>query len=803
MSDLYNTMVSTCRSLGVIPPDSMPPLGKWSRFDLYGDPHGKDDGRVKLFLDGEGGIVCNWKTGEQQTFFVSGIEKLSPEQIAERQKAREASRLDAEAEPQQEREKTAAEAERIWSTCVTATADHPYLLKKGVPADGLRLYNGDLSIGEMACDGALVVPLRDANRKLWSLSFIDTDGEKRFLPGRKQSGIYAAFGPKHSGGIYLAEGVATAKSISMAMNAPCVAAMDAGSLPAVAKAIREKFPEVDLVICADNDANRKGLEKASEAARMVNAQVTMPDSVGWDFNDLHQQNGIESIRQFIKQSSEPKHSITVWHDPLPLPKLPAVPEFPLEILPDAMQAWASDSADRAKYRPDFFAVAAMTALGSVIGRKIGIRMKSQDDWTEYANVWGCIVGDPSAMKSPAQREALSPFKLLQVNADQMHQEAMQQYEAAQESHKIRHQAKKKAATDALAKDAKAEVDLSCGDEPEKPVRHTYWTSDANDASLSEILVTNQNGVLIERDELSALLSNLEDERQATMRGLLLSGWSGGEGYRSDRIMRGITSIPKYALSVFGGIQPGPLMRYIRSAFTGERADGLLQRLQLIVWPDQLPFEYVDRWPDKNAKEGARTLFERVDSFDAETIGSHDSFRNDSPFLRFAPDAQEMFAEWYLQFMQFQRGDDSTSKPSPLLSHFGKYPGLVGKVALIIHIADDGHGSLVSKRTLTKALAWIQYLTPHAERVYHATHSPETGAAELLLARIKRHVLPEKFKPWEITRNGWHGLTDREAVKKACRLLHEYGWLIELDPGGPGGVGRPADPVYAVSPVVGR
>lgn len=80
------------------------------------------------------------------------------------------------------------------------------------------------------------------------------------------------------------------------------------------------------------------------------------------------------------------------------------------------------------------------------------------------------------------------------------------------------------------------------------------------------------------------------------------------------------------------------------------------------------------------------------------------------------------------------------------------------------------------------------ITPHAKRVYHAVEHPETGAAELLLARLRRGELPARFKSWEVSRKCWHGLTDREAVKKACRLLFEYGWLIELESGGGQGVG---------------
>lgn len=110
-----------------------------------------------------------------------------------------------------------------------------------------------------------------------------------------------------------------------------------------------------------------------------------------------------------------------WPAPMPLPKLPAVPDFPLDLLPDDLVKWIGDAADRARFQPDFAAAASMVALGSVIGRKLGIRLKQRDDWTEYANVWGALIGPPSALKSPAMREAMRPFKALQSTADAAHQ----------------------------------------------------------------------------------------------------------------------------------------------------------------------------------------------------------------------------------------------------------------------------------------------------------------------------------------------------------------------------------------------
>ncbi|MBS0456760.1 MAG: DUF3987 domain-containing protein [Proteobacteria bacterium] len=486
-------------------------------------------------------------------------------------------------------------------------------------------------------------------------------------------------------------------------------------------------------------------------------------------------------------------------EPMPLPKLPDVPEFPLEVLPNAMQRWIGDAAARAQFSPDLAAAAAVAALGSVLGRKLGIRLKTHDDWTEHANIWGAIVGPPSALKSPAMREGERALKALQMAADKKFAKEQAAYEAELEKFKLRKEAKKKAAAKALTKDRDAAIDLGNEDEPEAPIPRCYWTSNVNEASLGVLLKQNPDGLLIERDELSALLVSLEDDTRADLRGLLLSGWSGKEGYRFDRIGRGIILLEKFAVSMLGAIQPGPLARYVRSAYSGERADGLLQRFQLLVWPDPAEFAYVDRYPDKGARDAMNDLFQRVDTLVARDYGAHDKFGDDPRFVRLTPAAQNRFTDWYSRFMQSTRKAESEgSIAPPLAAHLGKYPGLLGKLALILHVADDAAGTQVSERTLVKALAWLDYLKPHAERIYHAVGHPETGAAELLLARLKKGELPPTFKAWQISRKGWHGLGDTNTVKRACRLLFEYAWLIELDAGGATG-GRPADPTYTVSP----
>ena len=70
-------------------------------------------------------------------------------------------------------------------------------------------------------------------------------------------------------------------------------------------------------------------------------------------------------------------------------------------------------------------------------------------------------------------------------------------------------------------------------------------------------------------------------------------------------------------------------------------------------------------------------------------------------------------------------------------------------------------------------------------------------------RIRAGDLPPKpFSARDIYRKQWHGLADSTAVKKGCRLLFEFGWLIEVNAGSSSG-GRPADPLYLMSPAIDR
>src|SRR5215212_2222614 len=128
-----------------------------------------------------------------------------------------------------------------------------------------------------------------------------------------------------------------------------------------------------------------------------------------------------------------------------------------------------DIAERMQAPPDFVAASAIVALGSVIGRQVGIRPQAQTDWTVIPNLWAVIIGRPGIMKSPAMGEALKPLKRLETQARGDYETAYSAFSAADRECQLR----VKAATEKTKADLKKSpgADISAihvGDKPEEP-----------------------------------------------------------------------------------------------------------------------------------------------------------------------------------------------------------------------------------------------------------------------------------------------------------------------------------------------
>jgi putative DNA primase/helicase len=288
-------------SAGVSPPDEILDDGKLHRFGTNGRA-GDDSGWYILHGDGiPAGAFGDFRAGVSETFCADiGRELTEEERRAQRERV-DAIRRQRAAEEARRHAEAAKRAERLWRAAVKAQA-HPYLSRKGVKAHGLRLYRGELTIRGMRCDDALVIPLR-LGGQISTLEFINTEGEKRFLPGGRKTGAYHSIG-KPNGTIVVCEGYATGASVHEATLHAVAVAFDAGNLLAVAKTIRGKFPDTKLIIAGDHDETGVGQRAAAEAALSTSASYVVPRQPGQDWNDVASADGLAAVRAELGECSQ-------------------------------------------------------------------------------------------------------------------------------------------------------------------------------------------------------------------------------------------------------------------------------------------------------------------------------------------------------------------------------------------------------------------------------------------------------------------------------------------------------------------
>lgn len=476
-----------------------------------------------------------------------------------------------------------------------------------------------------------------------------------------------------------------------------------------------------------------------------------------------------------------------------------VPAFAARrLLPTAFVRWVEDIAERAQCPIDFVAVAAVVAAGAVVGRRVAMRPKQQDDWAVVANLWGLVIGPPGIMKTPAVSEALRPLQRLAA-------EARETYEAQLAAHRFQEQ-KTKAQRELLQgrlKEALKRGDDTASLEAEftalervPPTERRFLVNDATVEKLGELLNENPHGLLLHRDELSGFLRTMDRDGHENDRAFYCEAWNGTGSYTYDRIGRGTVRIPAACVSLLGGLQPGPLVAYLREAFGhGKNDDGLIQRAQLAVWPDRAAeWRNVDRWPDTEAKTAAFEVFRRLATLDAREVGAHCD--GALPFLRFTPEAQKAFDAWRGRLELQLRGD---AEHPVLISHLAKYRSLMPSLALLFHLVDAGAGP-VDVAAAQRAADWCTYLEPHARRLYQSVTAGPQVAAVHLAAKIQAGELTSPFRARTVQRKGWLGLSEPDEVAGGLDQLEERHWVRRVERPATVRGGRPTVE-YEISPRV--
>jgi len=428
----------------------------------------------------------------------------------------------------------------------------------------------------------------------------------------------------------------------------------------------------------------------------------------------------------------------------------------------------SDFAEGAGSPVDYVALGFLTAAASLIGGKRRVRPYAEADWQEPCILWGALVGDPSANKSPALDRVTNPLCDIEREHATEHQERLLIWQTDCERAKVEKSAwqanVKKAQEDGVPSPTMP-ADAS---EPDAPQRRRLLVQDSTPEALAMILSGNPAGTLHYRDELAGWLDSF-DRYTPGGRSFWLESY-GGRAYVADR--KGSPapiSITFNGVSVVGGIQPERLA----DALFGRNSpdDGMVARF-LWAWPDRPAYKRPSRAGDKGA---LRAVYSRLDGLQWGTDLNGGNVPISVPLDANAADL----------FSEFERANRSAGdEASGLFKSFcGKLPGTVLRLALVSQFSQWAFGGgdeprSISVGTIGAVASFVdEYAKPAALRVFgDAALSPVERNAAALARHIIKHRLTT-FNARKLRRSaGLPGLKEAEPFNDAVGLLLDADWL---------------------------
>jgi hypothetical protein len=389
--------------------------------------------------------------------------------------------------------------------------------------------------------------------------------------------------------------------------------------------------------------------------------------------------------------------------------------FPVKLLPNPVRAYVTEGAASMRCDPSYVALPLLSAVAGAIGNSRRIMLKR--GWTEPAVLWTAVVGNSGTTKSPAFRLALRPVYGRQKRLARDFNRELASYKQA------------------VAEWKSADKDNRC-DAPEQPAPMEHCIiNDATVEAIADRLECSPRGVLLAADELSQIISGMNQYRAkgGNDREKLLS-MHGADYLKIDRKTgdKRTIIVPFAAVSIAGGTQP----KILRRVFRAEHFDsGFVARYLMAMPPAQAAL-----WTDNVVSDATLNAIDAM--FDvlyqlAGTPGSDgEAFPADVPL---SSDAQ---AEW-IQFQNVHATEQVALADDDDQAAWAKLRGYAARLALVIHCVRQAAGEPVDAwridvDSIRAGIGMEGWFRQEAKRVYDLFASdPEESDRDALIGWIER------------------------------------------------------------------
>jgi hypothetical protein len=354
--------------------------------------------------------------------------------------------------------------------------------------------------------------------------------------------------------------------------------------------------------------------------------------------------------------------------------------------------------------------AVLAVLAGAVGNTRRIRLKSS--WYEPAIVWTVIVGNSGSRKSPPIDAAAKPLRDRQARALRDHAKLMEGFERDQ--------------AEFAAASRRYKGQGQPPERPAEPVADRYLVSDLTIEALAYLLNNQPRGLLVVRDELDGWLGGFDQYKSG--KGSDLANWLELHGGRSLTVDRRTGSqrtlyVPRAAVSLTGGIQPGILTSKITTAHV---ASGLFARLLFTFAPSR-PRKWTEAEVDEQVVRNYAQVVENLLSLKFVS----DNLTGDSVpgLVSLSSDAKRRFAEFVNE-----HGQETADLDDSLTASFAKLEGYAARFGLILHLTRWACGESVDPdvcdlQSIENGIKLSRWYANEARRI-HALLSETVNETEI-------------------------------------------------------------------------
>jgi hypothetical protein len=414
----------------------------------------------------------------------------------------------------------------------------------------------------------------------------------------------------------------------------------------------------------------------------------------------------------------------------------AAPPLDAGDFPPVLRDYAELLARAVGHDVSAYLAAMLGAVAGMLDDGIRLCLDERTEWYESPRAWVLLIGPPGAAKSPGIKGATDPLVELHTQLrDRWHADCA----------------------------ALAEGET-------RPPMPALFVSDATIEALGDTLAANPRGLLYLSHELDSWLGSHDayrDGQGSRDRGHWLALYDGGP-HEVQRVQRGTQLVPNWSASLLTATTPAGLQRHARSL----PADGLIQRfLPVLVRPMRAP----DLTVTAAEVGAARTAY-------AARLRELFDWRPSHP-VRMTAEAAELFRARLAELRE--QVPAMAEVNAAFAAHLAKHPGMIGRLALILHAAGcDRHPAERGVRadTMAAAIRLARRIGRSAASLYAALGGVDTVAT--VARAVARAILADRLP--EFTRNdlmqACRPFRDAPEFARdgALRLLEDAAWVAPVE-----------------------